>query len=83
MGLPLSMSLLDFGHGVFAGGGGIAGAVGQEDAIGLHGQNVFRRGVGRNDGDIAAHGREAAQDIALEAVIDGDDLDTCRRAALV
>ena len=29
--------------------------------------------VGGNDGDIAAHAREATQDVALEAVVDGDD----------
>ncbi len=69
-----STSLLDLGHRIFAGRGRIAGAVRQEDAVRLHRQDVLGAGGRRQHGDIAAGAREAAQDVALEAVIDGDDL---------
>ena len=72
-GLAAGDELLDFGHGVFAGGGGVTGAVGQEDAIGLHGEDIRCQRIGGNDGDITAHARQAAQDVALEAVVNGDD----------
>ena len=53
---------------------GIAGAVGQEDAVGLHGQDLFGAGLGRHDGDLGAEPGEQAQDVALDAVVDGDDM---------
>ena len=63
----------DFRHGVNAGCGGVARAVRQEHAIGVHRQNVFSTCRGGDDRDRAADGGEAAQDIALDAEVDGDD----------
>jgi hypothetical protein len=41
---------LDHRHGIGAGGGRVAGAVRQEDAIGVQRQHLFGRGGGRQHG---------------------------------
>ena len=64
----------DHRHGVFAGRRRVAGAVGQEHAVGLHRQDLVGGGGGGHDGDLAAGLGQQAQDVALHAVIDGDDL---------
>jgi hypothetical protein len=63
--------LADLGHRVAAGRRRVAGAVRQEDAVGLHGQYVFGRGARRHHRHPAALAGEAAQDVALQAVVDG------------
>ena len=54
-------------------GGGVAGTIGKKDAVGIHGENVFRRSGGGHHGDVEAFLAEAAQDVALDAEIVGDD----------
>ncbi len=64
--------LPDLGHGVDAGGRGIAGTVGQQDPVRRQRQHLLggrRRG---HHGHPAAEAGEAAQDVALHAVVDGD-----------
>ena len=51
----------------------ITRTVGEEDAIGLHGQHVGRRRGGRHDGHVAALVSQQAQDVALGAEVVGDD----------
>ena len=65
---------LDGGDGVGAGRRGVAGAVGQEHAVGLVAQDVVGRGVRRHHRHPAAGGDKAAEDVALGAVVDGDDV---------
>ena len=75
VGVPELDHLLDDRHGVFAGRGGITRTVGQEHAVGLHRQNVFGRGGRRHHRHLAASAREQAQDIALDAVVDRNDVE--------
>ena len=70
-----SDDLLNHRHCVFAGLGGIAGAVGQEHAVGLHRQDVRGRGGRRHHRDLAAFAGQQPQDVALDAVVDGDDVE--------
>ena len=63
---------LDRGHAVARRRRGIARAVGQEHAVGLVAQDILGRGGRRNDRDLAAGVGEAAQDVALGAVVHGD-----------
>ena len=67
--------LLNGRDGVSAGLGRIAGAVGEEDRIGIVGQDVVCRSSGGHDGDLGTLIGEAAQNVALGAVIDGDDVE--------
>jgi len=55
-------------------GSRIAGAVGEEDAIGIFFEDFLGCGGGGNDGDFAAELAEVAGDIPLHAVVDGDDV---------
>ena len=75
VGVPDVDHLLDHRHRIFAGLGGIAGAVGQEHAVRLHRQDVFGRGGRRHHRDLAAVAGEQPQDVALDAVVDGDDVE--------
>jgi hypothetical protein len=66
----------------FAGGGdrvvaglGIARAVGEEHAVGLHRQHLGRRRLRRHHRDPAAAVGEHAQDVELDAVVVGDDVE--------
>src|SRR5690242_12480486 len=70
--------LAQYRHGVFAGRGRIARPVRQKDTIGLVPQNVLGRGGGGDDRDAAAALGQHAQDVALGAVIDRDDVETRR-----
>ncbi len=65
---------LDHWHRILARCRRVAGAVGQEHAIGLVAQNFIGGGVAGNDGDSATGGGEATQNIFLRAEIDGDDM---------
>ena len=67
--------LLDLGHRVFAGGGRIARTVRQEHAVRLALEDVLGLRRRRHDGHLAAGAGEAAQDVALQAVVDGDDVE--------
>jgi len=58
-------------YGVVA-GVRIAGAVGQEDAVGLFGQDLPGRRLRRHHGQAATQIGEDAQDIALDAVVIGN-----------
>ena len=51
---------------------GVAGTVGQEHAVGGHGQHLFRRRVPRHDRELAARAHEVLQDGALRAAVVGD-----------
>ena len=66
--------VLDDRNGIFARRGRVSGAVGQEHAIRLQRQDVFSRSLGRNDGDLAIETGKQAQDVALDAKIDADDV---------
>jgi hypothetical protein len=60
----------------------VARAVGEEDAVGIEGEDILGGGQRGDDGDAAARLHEAAQDVVLDAEIVGDDV-VCgsRRAA--
>jgi hypothetical protein len=53
---------------------GIAGAVGEEDAVRLQRQHLGGGGGGRQHGEAAAALGQHAQDVALDAVVEGDDM---------
>ena len=53
---------------------GVAGAVGEEDAVGLEGEHVFGVGFRGHDGDTAAAADQLAQDVVLDAEVVGDDV---------
>ncbi len=52
----------------------IARAVGQEDAVRVERQRVGRGRLRRHHGDLAAALGQHAQDVALDAVVEGDDV---------
>ena len=54
-------------------GGGVARAVGQEDAIRIEGADLGRRGAGREDVDVEAGSDEATEDRGLGAEVIGRD----------
>ena len=64
---------LDGRHGVIAGRRRIAGAVRQEDAIGIVGEDVLGAGRRRHQDHPGAFAGHPTQDVALGAVVDGDD----------
>ncbi len=74
-GRPDDDELLDLGHRVLAGGGRIAGTVRQEHAVRLALEDVLGLRRRRDDRHLAAGAGEAAQDVALQAVVDGDDVE--------
>ena len=59
-------------HRVVA-GLGVAGAVGEEDAVGLQGQGLVARGGGGDHRDVAAGGGEHAEDVLLHPEVVGHD----------
>jgi len=66
--------LTDDGDGIFAGRGGVAGAVGEEDAVGLECHHLIEGCSRGEDRDARAGGGEVAVDVAFGAVIDRDDM---------
>ena len=54
-------------------GGGIAGAVAEEDAVRVHGEDIGGGGGGGDDGDAEALLAQMAKDVVLEAEIVRDD----------
>ena len=64
----------------------IAGAVGQEHAVGLQREHVGRGGLRRHHGHVAAALGQHAQDVVLDAEVVGDDVElraASRRNALL
>src|SRR5713226_10504354 len=61
----------------------ITGAVRQEHAVGAVAQDIVGGSGRRHDRDAAALRREHAQDVALGAIIDGDDVETRRGEAAI
>ncbi len=53
--------------------GGIPRAVGEEDAVGVVAEDLVDRAVDGHDDDAAAMAGEAAQDVAFDAEVEGDD----------
>ena len=53
--------------------GGISGAVGEEDAVGIAGEDVGGFGGGGHDVDVEAILAEAAEDVLFDAEVVGDD----------
>ena len=59
--------LVGLHHGI-----GVAGAVGQKDAVGIHVEDLTRGRVPRHDGEVAAGADETLQNAALHAAVIGD-----------
>src|SRR3972149_6972716 len=53
---------------------GVAGSVRQKHTVGLHPQNLLGRGLGRHDGQPATARGEHPQNVALDAVVIGDNV---------
>ena len=66
--------LADLGHGVDAGGRRVARAVGEHHAVRRERQHLLGGGRGGHHRHPAAQAREAAQDVALDAVVDRHDV---------
>ena len=64
----------DHRHGVFARRGRVARAIREEDAVGLERKDIVCARRRRDDGDLAAGTGEKPQNVALHAVVDGDDV---------
>ena len=73
----------DLGHGIGTGGGRVARAVGQENAVGLERQHLLGRGGGRQHGDAKAGADQRAQDVALDAVVQGHDVRSALAAVAI
>ncbi|AGH47863.1 putative thioesterase [Sphingomonas sp. MM-1] len=73
-GLADLQQLPDHRHGIFAGRGGIAGAVGEEHAIGLVGHHLVEGSRRRHHRDAGAGIDQVAQDVPLQPVIDRHDM---------
>src|SRR3954452_23506877 len=58
-------------HGIFARRRRVARAVGEENAVRLERKDVLARGLRGHDRDLAALAGELAQNVALDAVVDG------------
>ena len=69
----LADELLDFFH-TARHVGGVAGAIRQEDAVGVQREDVFRFRVRRHDGQLATFVMHRFQNVALDAEIHGDDV---------
>ena len=74
-GRPEVDELPDLRHGIDAGRSGIARPIRQEHAVRLPRQHLFRGRRRGQDRELAARGRELAQDVALQAIVDGDDME--------
>ena len=59
---------------------GVAGTVGQEDAVGRERQSLLGAGLRRHDGHAATKVRQQAQDVALDAEVVGHDVQPLVRA---
>src|ERR1041385_3950346 len=73
--LPVSHRVLLWLNGGVVARLGVARAVGEEHAVGLHLQHVLGRRLRRDDRDASAAVGEHAQDVALDAVIESDDVE--------
>ena len=59
--------LVGLHHGI-----GVAGAIGQKDAIGIHVEHLTRGCIPRHDGEVAVSTDQALQDAALDTAVVGD-----------
>ncbi len=75
VGVPVSISLLDHRHRIFAGRRRVARAVRQEHAVGLQRHDVLGRGRGRHHRHLAAGSGQQPQDVALDAIVDRDHVE--------
>ena len=75
VGVPEFDQLPDDRNCIFAGRRRIAGAVRQEHAIGLERHDVFGRGFCRHDRDLAAGAGEQPKNVALDAIVDGNNME--------
>src|SRR6516165_7882444 len=66
--------LADDRHRILAGRGRIARPVGEESAVRFERQSIGRAGGGWHHGDFASIAGKLTEDIALDPVIDGDDV---------
>src|SRR5271166_2762249 len=64
----------DHGNGIFAGRGRITRTVGEEDTIRRERDDFRGRGVGGHDRHLATVAGELSQNVALDAVVDCDDV---------
>src|SRR5262249_10321233 len=80
---PRGEQFAQHGDGENAGRRWVAGTVAQEDAVGPQGEDRGGRRTGRHDRDATAEAAEAAQDVALDAVVDADDMTVRGRALSV
>ena len=55
----------------------VSGAVGEEHPVGLHEENLLGGGVVGDDGHVAAPPVQAADDVQLDAAVDGDHVVFC------
>src|SRR5262249_53788080 len=65
----------DDGHRIFSSCGWIARTVGEKYSIGLESDDVLYRGRGGHDRDPAAIGGEQSQNVALDPVVDRNDME--------
>ena len=75
VGVPEFDQFFDDRHRVFAGRRRIARAIGEENPVRLQRHDVFGRSLGRDDRDLAASAGEEAENVALDAVVDRDDVE--------
>ena len=74
VGVPEAEHLADRRHRVLAGRGRIARSVGEEDAVGLVGEDLLARRSRRKHRHPAAMVGEDAEDVPLDAVVDRDNV---------
>src|SRR5215471_19118229 len=67
--------LLDHRYRVFAGCRRVTGAVREENAVGFQRHYVLGQRLGWNDRHLTASAREQAKNVALDAVVDRDDVE--------
>ena len=70
----VSKHFFDHRNGIFAGRRRVAGAVGQEHAVGVMRQHLGRRRRRGQNGHLAAGRGQTAQDVAFGAIIECNDL---------
>src|SRR5262245_44533736 len=68
--------LPDLRHGIGSGRRGIAWPVRQEHAVGLPREHILGGCRCRQYRELASGGGELTQDVALEPIVDGDDMKT-------
>ena len=80
-GLPRIEHLPNDRHGIFAGRRRVAGTVRQEETVGLMAHHFVEAGGGRQDRHLRPGLDQVAEDVALGAIVDGDDMRPLRPIA--